>query len=406
MAERPPIAQFPSAQLCGCSKCWKNLRRRRLDPTRGHSEKAFVYEGHDLTNGIRCSAHGRYMYAFTERSELLIVDLRRNTYLVLGGQEHWIRTARQYEFVVVTLVSILVRTSSWQNSDELHLIGLHVARGNYERILLHRREVGPNFTAFVLAEIIGQQVDVTQASLHDRAPATSLVFFRLDIDEPRAFVQRELAHDEPQRAFHCIQMSNDGRQLYAIDGQTRNFLYVYSLDERKWTKETLDVGAFGDETFEVGSSSFSYELMLCTRKRRRNIERWSTFRLDIETKTWSELEIGDDRPDNVFVIKSRADGEEDGIGVVKECYNFRGYEPSFVRFKVERHMFRFPDPLKQLALLAFRTTREGAPGDAGFHALINRRPFRDSLRKHVPIEYDGMTPIPVHNLAAVPILQR
>ncbi|KAI6229731.1 hypothetical protein M3Y99_01140500 [Aphelenchoides fujianensis] len=53
MAQRPPIAQFPSAKVCGCGDCWKK-KDRPLRCSNHSTNNVFIYETRWVTRLASC----------------------------------------------------------------------------------------------------------------------------------------------------------------------------------------------------------------------------------------------------------------------------------------------------------------------------------------------------------------
>lgn len=92
------IVQLASSQFCACAGAWKSAfcplhRPARRDSKGGLTLSSVVYEGHEvhsaahssstrfqLSSDACCSLDGRHLFVFTDKRDLLLVDLFRNTH--------------------------------------------------------------------------------------------------------------------------------------------------------------------------------------------------------------------------------------------------------------------------------------------------------------------------------------
>ncbi|KAI6226157.1 hypothetical protein M3Y99_01325300 [Aphelenchoides fujianensis] len=280
MAQRPPsIVQLPSTRVCECPKCWKESDSR-------HAKSSVVYEGHNLHDEVRCSADGRYMYAFTLQSELLVADLLHNTRKLLQSGQKWRAHDEISEFLVVNSKTLLVR-SLRRGFVGLQLIRLREGGDRYERVRLYRStRIG--YPTFGFAEIRGENVDVKRAVLGNREDSGYL-FFNVDIDQPQAEVDHR--NERFDTVFSSAQMSTDGREMYAVAPVTPNVLFVYSLEQQEWRMEPLDCEVMRGKVILGETIRPDQTMYLQGYKRVGSRFHWFLFRCNLATKAWEEVPI-------------------------------------------------------------------------------------------------------------------
>lgn len=135
---------------------------------------------------------------------------------------------------------------------EMHLLRIPSDERFFELVLLFWTPHGPAVpTAFVFTEIAGRKVDVKRAVV-GYSGYLRFDFLRVDVDAARV-ESFEQAHNDDGR-FSAAQMSEDGRELHAIDFWDRTLLHVYSLDTHAWSRVLLDGAALSGK---VGVVSFN-----------------------------------------------------------------------------------------------------------------------------------------------------
>ncbi|KAI6241884.1 hypothetical protein M3Y99_00291000 [Aphelenchoides fujianensis] len=119
-------------------------------------------------------------------------------------------------------------------------------------------------------------------------------------------------------------------------------------------------------------------LQVCTRENFRLF--WSIFRCNPAAKRWERLPTDGEHVHHISSIVNPDDGEEDGIVVIKTYDVPQSFhQPRIPRVKVERRMFRRPDSLQQLALIAARKFREGVQVEEIFR-LGTGKPLASNFR--------------------------
>ncbi|KAI6239785.1 hypothetical protein M3Y99_00529600 [Aphelenchoides fujianensis] len=192
MAEQSPVVQFPSAQF---------------------------------TTPIRFSREARYLYAFSDEKELLIVNLLRNECKVVKPDTPWSPSNHRAEdFLVVDLFTLVVLERYW-NHLALYLIRFAADSDEYECRLLHRFPEGLTTVCIRLKLANG---DVRHAIL---GMWLAITFVRLDVVEGAL----ELDHttELPFGDLISFSWSNDGRHSYTMQQWPERALHVYSVEEKK-----------------------------------------------------------------------------------------------------------------------------------------------------------------------------
>ncbi|KAI6226339.1 hypothetical protein M3Y99_01303100 [Aphelenchoides fujianensis] len=256
-----------------------------------NTTKSVVYEEHNsLTGKMRCSTDGRYMFYLSRMKELHIVDLVRNTRQMLKPKQHWPFFHYIHDFVIVNSMTLLVHVNYYDEVNALLLIRLRDADGIYERVLLHRLEdYSP--ASFALTEISGQNVQVERAVLNNEGHCSRFVFLSVNIDEARAFVHHEATLNEDVN-FLCAQMNSDGRELQAINDEDPTVLHVYSLGQRNWTREALDVQMLYGKKVLSGFTSSMPEMYLLGHEEQNIWSPW-IFRCNLAARKWEGVAIGE-----------------------------------------------------------------------------------------------------------------
>ncbi|KAI6241087.1 hypothetical protein M3Y99_00380600 [Aphelenchoides fujianensis] len=206
MAEQSAIVQFPCAQVCGCPKCWKTADRP-----------------------VRCTAH----------SEKKVVK----------PATPWSPSNHSAEdFVVVDSFTFVVLERYW-NHLALYLIRLTATSDAYECRLLHRFPEGLTTVCLRLKLANG---DVQHVIL---GMWLAITFVRLDVAE--AALEVDHTTELPFGDLISFAWSNDGRHLFSMQQWTERALHVYSVEEKKWTKEPQADGGFAFELSRAPISCFS-----------------------------------------------------------------------------------------------------------------------------------------------------
>ncbi|KAI6185152.1 hypothetical protein M3Y99_01954900 [Aphelenchoides fujianensis] len=408
--------------MCGCSECWTTVvwgpladcsprpaaKQRKLKEVisalPGHkwqeSKNLFVFQTYGYSENFTWSPNGRYMYNFSKKLDLMIVDLLRRTFKPLKPRTEWYRSPELIDVVFVgpfaILVSIYIEDG---DRDELHLLRLTKEGDDYERILLHRA-YDRGLSAFALVEITGEGVEVKRAVAHCGSDGP-MIFLMVAIDEARAVVVDNVVppfHQTEEREFVAV-MSADGRQLLAIREDAPHVLQVYSLAERKWTRRELDGRS---ETATFSPSGLIYA--------QGDKNDWEfLFRCDVKQKKWERVPVEARDINDVAFVVNPADGREDGVVF---CRMEQEEEPqgapdqAVERFQFERRMFRNPDSLLRQSFVAVRCLREGVNVEEVIRELVDaatkaqKKPNMEMSsavlqKKFFSSAYDGMTPIPV-----------
>ncbi|KAI6239395.1 hypothetical protein M3Y99_00572900 [Aphelenchoides fujianensis] len=324
MTEQSAIVQFPSAQVCGCPKCWKTADRP-----------------------VRCDAH-----------------VQKNP------SDHVAE-----DFVVVDSFTLVVLESYW-NHLALYLIRFTATSDEYECRLLHRFPEGLTTVCIRLKLANG---DVRHVIL---GMWLAITFTRLDLAEGAL----ELDHttELPFGDLISFAWSNDGRQLYSLQQWTERALHVYSVEQKKWTKEPQPEGGFAFELSRAPISCFSRTIYAHAPVPDGETTISPLFRFNLGQRKWERVAAEVQLLGDVHSIVNPADGEEDGVVVIEWAGG---------RFNIQRVKFRNPDSLTELALVAVRKLREGVQVEEVFRLVNGKAPST-----FLPSVYEGMEPIPIRSL--------
>ncbi|KAI6216573.1 hypothetical protein M3Y99_01812200 [Aphelenchoides fujianensis] len=275
MTQATRIVQLPSVRQCECPMCWTKPWSVPRDHLLQNTTKSVVYEEHNsLTGKMRCSKDGRYMFYLSRMKELHVVDLVRNSRQMLKPEQHWPFFHYIHDFVIVNSMTLLVHVNYYDEVNALLLIRLRDADGIYERVLLHRLEdYSP--ASFVLTEISGQNVEVKRAVLNNEGHCSRFVFLSVNIDEARAFVHHEATLNED-----------------AINDEDPTVLHVYSLGQRNWTREALDVQMLYGKKVLSGFTSSMPEMYLLGHEEQNIWSPW-IFRCNLAARKWEGVAIGE-----------------------------------------------------------------------------------------------------------------
>ncbi|KAI6217230.1 hypothetical protein M3Y99_01779500 [Aphelenchoides fujianensis] len=358
------------------------------------SNTSFVYELRRVKHRYRLSVDGRYL---------------RNAQKRLKPETNWGRDNVVRDFVVVNASTMLVNTcgAGWNNQGGLHLLRFRADADRYERVLLHKTN-GWHPPTFVLREIHGREVDVKRAVLDG---GQTFVFLRVDIDKAEAVVEHTVEYSNDYSYHLTARMSDDGQEMFVINNNNLNGLHVYSLAQRTWTRESFDEMPVDNRFHFAGFSR-----TLCAQRGPNAHGSRSgkcLARRDLRTKKWEDVPI--DAENVVFVspIVSLADGEEEGVVVIrsKEDHDDR-FDSPLIRIKIERHMFRAPDSLLHHSFNATQKLQEGVEVEETLHQALeaeaarkakangtsSEEPVAVPQKKFFPSLYEGMEPIPICRL--------
>ncbi|KAI6175170.1 hypothetical protein M3Y99_01987500 [Aphelenchoides fujianensis] len=413
-----PIVQLSSKQLCGCAKCWKTAvlsPRYHLavkkpkqtavviaqpDHKRQGSKNSFVYDMHEILDQYTVSTDGRYLYVFTTGHHLLIVDLTRNEQTIMKPLKPFESTVMTY--VVVNSTTIVASTCHEDGGGEVLLLRLDASADLYDYTRLFEDPHG--VPTFVLTEINGREVDVKRTVLQG---FDGFVFLRVDIDKPEANVEHTAELPEGVENSFYTHMSDDGREMFVIDEEDPKTLHVYKPQQEQWSKEKLGGADVGPKINIMMRSPQLYAEVL---EDDFSPTAHSFVRCNVQAKMWEKVAI--DAKDVVLVspILNPAEGEEDGVVVIRSKKSHDVDNSPLIRIKVERHMFRATDSLQRQAFMAARKLREGVAVEKTLRQAVaaNKRRKQvldesekskaDLQKKFFPSVYEGMELIPVCDL--------